>query len=49
MEQVQRRAEAKPSVSVVVNFTAPQWQEPLRVTGSADDVSITRRPFPTRP
>jgi len=34
MEQVHRRAEAKPSVSVTVNLTAPQWQEPSTVTGA---------------
>ena len=44
IEQVQRRADAKPSVSVTVNFTAPQWQEPLRVRGSDEAVSIMRRP-----
>jgi hypothetical protein len=49
IEQVHRRAEAKPSVKVVVNFTAPQWQEPLSVTGSAERVSITPRPSPARP
>jgi hypothetical protein len=36
MLHVHRRADAKPWVSVVVNFTVPQWQEPLRVIGSRD-------------
>jgi hypothetical protein len=49
MLQLHRRAEAKPWISVVVNFTAPQWQDPLRVIGSEDVVSITPEPFPTRP
>jgi hypothetical protein len=40
IEQVHRRAEAKPSVSVTVNRTAPQWQAPLRATGSEEAVSI---------
>src|SRR5690349_12763408 len=40
IEQVQRRAEAKPSGSSAVNFTAPQWHEPSRVTGSLDARSI---------
>lgn len=41
IEQVQRRAEAKPSVRVTVNWTAPQWQAPLSVIGSSELVSIT--------
>jgi hypothetical protein len=49
IEQVQRRAEAKPFVRVAMNFTAPQWHEPFRVTGSLEVVSITRRPSPARP
>ena len=49
IEQVQRRADAKPSVSVTVNFTAPQWQAPLSVIGSFDVVSIKPRPSPARP
>jgi len=48
IEQVQRRAEANPRVSVAVNRTAPQWQEPVSVTDSLDAVSITPRPSPTR-
>jgi hypothetical protein len=48
IEQVHRRAEVKPWVSVVVNFTAPQWQEPLSMTGSLEAVSITPRPSPAR-
>jgi hypothetical protein len=49
IEQVQRLAEAKPSVNVVVNFTAPQWQAPLSVTGAVDDVSIKPRSSPAHP
>jgi len=40
MLQLHLRAEAKPWMRVVVNFTAPQWQEPLRVIGSGEVVSI---------
>src|SRR5437764_15397716 len=43
-EQVHRRAEARPCGSSAVNFTAPQWQEPLRVIGSDDLVLITVPP-----
>jgi len=49
IEQVHRRAEAKPSVKVVVNFTAPQWHEPSSVTGSDEEVSITLRLSRARP
>jgi hypothetical protein len=49
MLQLQRRTEAKPWISVVVNFTAPQWQDPLRVIGSEDVVSITPGLSPARP
>jgi hypothetical protein len=48
IEQVQRRAEAKPPVSVATNSTAPQWHEPFTVTGSEELASITRRPSPAR-
>jgi hypothetical protein len=40
IEQVQRRAEANPSVSVTVNRTAPQWHAPLNRTGCDDLQSI---------
>jgi hypothetical protein len=49
IEQVHRLADANPSVSVALNFTAPQWQAPLSVTGSLDEVSIKRQPSPARP
>lgn len=49
MEHVHLRAEAKPWGSSAVNFTAPQWHEPLRVTGSDKPVSIKPRPSPERP
>jgi hypothetical protein len=42
IEQVQRLADANPLVSVAVNLTAPQWQAPLRVTGSEEPVSVMR-------
>jgi hypothetical protein len=48
IEQVQRRPEAKPLVSVTVKRTAPQWQAPSSVTGSLELVSITLRPSPAR-
>jgi len=40
MEQVQRRAEAKPFGNAAVNLTAPQWHEPASVIASEDAVSI---------
>jgi hypothetical protein len=49
IEQVQRRAEAKPPVSVTVNLTEPQWQAPLKVTGSFDFASIKPGPSAARP
>jgi hypothetical protein len=32
--EFERRAEAKPSMSVTTNWIAPQWQAPFRITGS---------------
>jgi hypothetical protein len=49
MLQVQRRADANPWVRVAVNLTAPQWQEPLRLTGSLLLVSVTPPLSPARP
>jgi hypothetical protein len=42
MEQVQRLADARPKGSSAVNLTAPQWQEPSTVTGSAEPVSMVK-------
>jgi hypothetical protein len=49
IEQVHRRAEASACGNSAVNFTAPQWQEPLSVIESVDVVSIKPRPSPVRP
>src|SRR5438270_11311923 len=49
IEQEQRRAEAKPSVSLTVNCTAAQWHAPSRVTDSGELASIKRRPFAAHP
>ena len=48
MLQLQRLAEEKPNGSVAVNFTAPQWHEPLSVSGSLAAVLITPRLSPAR-
>jgi hypothetical protein len=49
MEQVQRLADAKPSVSVSANSIAPQWQAPFTVTGLLERVSINPPPSQGRP
>jgi hypothetical protein len=42
IEQVHRLAEASPKGNSAVKPTAPQWQAPLRVMRSVEDVSTSQ-------